>query len=100
MIKSSIIALAAVAAIGSMAAPAFAISSAANSSGGAGVFGDGSAEYREFMADTILTRLQQSGVPATSVEEWGSLVRAFVTQPDGTEAMQFFAPDTLKPVAL
>lgn len=96
MIKSSLIALVAVAAMGSVAVPAF----ADTGSSGTGAFGEGSAQAREFAADTILIRLQQSGVPATSVEEWGGLVRAFVTQPDGSQAMQFFAPDSLEPVSL
>lgn len=99
MIKSSIIALVAVASMASVAAPAFAFTDTGSGSS-AGVFGEGSAEHREWMADTILTRLQQQGVKATSVEEWGGLVRAYVTQPDGTQAMQFFAPDTLAPATL
>jgi hypothetical protein len=98
MIKSSILALVTVVAMGSVAAPAFAYSDGPTS--GAGAFGDGSSEQREFTANNILVRLQQAGVPATSVEEWGNLVRAFVTQPDGSQAMQLFAPDTLKPVSL
>lgn len=97
MIKSSIIALVAVASMASVAAPAFAFTDTGST---AGVFGEGSAEHREWMADTILSRLQQQGVPATAVEEWGGLVRAYVTQPDGTQAMQFFAPDTLAPATL
>lgn len=63
-------------------------------------FGEGDADTREWRAETILVRLQDKGINATSVEEWGPLVRAFVELPDGTKDMQFFTPDTLTPVAL
>ena len=48
-------------------------------------------------ADSVLRRLQQQGVPATSVEEWDGLVRAYV-EVDGRQVMQYFDPDTLEPV--
>ena len=89
MMKSSLIALVTAATIAG-ALPAVA----------AAPFGDGDADSREWRAETILVRLQDKGVNATAVEEWGSLVRAYVEQPDGTEVMQFFTPDTLTPVAL
>ena len=93
MIKSSILALVTVAALGSIAAPAFADSGdSANDS-----LNTGSVET---VADSILVRLQQQGVQATEVEAWGGLVRAYVTQPDGTVAMQYFAADSLKPATL
>ena len=96
MIKSSILALVTVAALGSIAAPAFADSDeSANDS-----LNTGSFEARESVADSILVRLQQQGVEATEVEAWGGLVRAYVTQPDGTVAMQYFAADSLKPATL
>lgn len=53
-----------------------------------------------FDETTILARLQSQGVPATSVEEWGDYVRAFVPQADGSQVMQFFTNDTLAPVQL
>ena len=71
MIKKTIIALVAAASLAGVAAPAM-----------ADAFGDGSSEMREFTADSILIRLQNQGVNATSVEEWGDLVRAFVTLDD------------------
>ncbi len=94
MIKSSIIALVAVAALGSIAAPAFAVDS----------FGD--SDHSSFVgaqyinADSVLSRLHEQGVNASSVENWGGLVRAFVTQADGTQVSQLFTRDSLKPVAL
>jgi hypothetical protein len=101
MIKSTIIALVAVAALGGAAAPAFAEAVVAqNDLGNSGPFGSGPSEDRDWVADSVLSRLQQQGVQATSVEEWGGLVRAFVTLPNGNQAMQLFTPDTLTPVAL
>jgi len=91
MIKSSIIALVAVAAMGSVAVPAFAA---------AGDLGGEPKLENAFPADAVLVRLQQNGVPAVSVEEWGGLVRAFVALPDGGQTMQFFAPHTLQPATL
>lgn len=90
MIKNSLIALIAATTMIGAAAPAMAASA----------FGDDTPEMREFVADTILTRLQQQGVNATSVEEWGDLVRAFVTQADGSRTMQLFTAGTLQPVSL
>ncbi|GHA20886.1 hypothetical protein GCM10007989_15050 [Devosia pacifica] len=63
-------------------------------------FGEGSSDSREFAAYSILVRLQQSGVDATNVEEWGPLVRAYVRQDDGSTTMLFFEPDTLQQVTL
>ena len=49
--------------------------------------------------DTVLRRLQQQGVPATSVEEWNGLIRAYV-EVDGGQVMQYFDADTLAPVSI
>ena len=92
MIKSSIIALVAVATLGSIAAPAFAE---------AGVTTDSNhADGNYLDTDAVLARLHEQGVNATSVEHWGNLVRAFVIQPDGSQVSQLFTPDSLKPVTL
>lgn len=53
-----------------------------------------------FDSTTILARLQSQGVAATSVEEWGDYVRAFVPQGNGTQVMEFFTIDNLTPVKL
>lgn len=71
-----------------MAAPAF-----------AGAFGEGSSDMRDLKAWSILNALQNSGVNATSVEEYGDNVLAFVTTEDGKQKMQIFNPSTLAPVA-
>jgi hypothetical protein len=93
MIKNTLIALVAAAAIVGVAAPAMADNSGA-------AFGSGSSESREFTADNILVRLQQQGINATGVEEWGNLVRAYVTLEDGTQVMQLYTPGSLDLVTL
>ncbi|WDR07045.1 hypothetical protein PSQ90_06300 [Devosia rhodophyticola] len=89
--KKTIIALVTVASLAGVVAPAFASTSP---------FGDGNDSAREFAAETILTRLQDKGVAATSVEEWGDLVRAWVKTNDGKTEMKYFTPDSLTPVTL
>jgi len=89
MIKHTLIALATATALLGAAAPAM-----------AGAFGDGDADSRQFVSEIILNGLHDKGVNATSVEEWGNLVRAYVVQADGTETMEFFTPVQLQPVAL
>ena len=64
----------------------------------AGPFGDGDADSRDFVASGILSTLQQRGINATGVEEWGDYVRAFVRQSDGSIKMAFFDPIGLKQV--
>ena len=90
MKSSLVIALAAVAA---MALPgvAFAASSVEEST---------SSERTVFGQDTFTVEkaLADRGVNAERVEEWGSLVRAFVVQEDGKLAMQFFDRDSLQAI--
>jgi hypothetical protein len=80
MIKKSVVALATVAAMAGIALPAMASESTSG-----------------FDADYVLSELQAQGVNASRVEEWGTLVRAFVTTADGRQVMQYFEPVTLKP---
>lgn len=91
MFKNTAIALVAAAAVAGVAAPAMADTE--------GLF-TGSPEFQQFQQDSIVTRLQQQGVNATAVEEWSGLIRAYVTQADGTQTMQFFVPGSLQPVEL
>ncbi|KKB85102.1 hypothetical protein VW29_08080 [Devosia limi DSM 17137] len=90
MKSSLVIALAAVAA---MALPgvAFAASTAEEST---------SSERTVFGQDTFTVEkaLADRGINAERVEEWGSLVRAFVVQDDGKVAMQFFDAHSLQAV--
>lgn len=86
MSKNTIIALVTAASLAGIGAPAFAAQSLVNDS--------------SFDNSTIIARLHDQGVKASAVEEWGDLVRAYVTLEDGTTTMQFFSNDTLTPVSL
>lgn len=87
MIKNAMLAVATVAVIGS-ATPVLA----------AGAFGNGSPDDRDRRASLIQTKLNDRGVEAVRVEEWGGLIRAYVAQPEGGTKMQFFEPITLERV--
>lgn len=80
MIKKSVAALVTTAALASIALPTMALETSSS-----------------FDADYVLNELQAQGVNATGVQEWGTLVRAFVTTADGRQIMQYFEPVTLKP---
>ena len=92
MIKTTLLALVAVAGVAGAAAPAYA--------GSYSIFGDGSDSMREMIADSIVLDLRAKGVNATSVEQWGGLIRAFVGDENGPQTMQFFVPGTLTQVYL
>ncbi len=89
MFKNAVVTLATVAALLGAVAPAMAVP-----------VETGSSEAREFVADRYLSELKRQGINATSVEEWGDYIRAFVTLEDGTQTMQFFTPGSLTPVDL
>ena len=83
MFKKSIIAISTIAMLGS-AVPAM-----------AGAFGDaGHADA----ADSFLISLQQRGVDAVGVSEWGDYLKATVTLPEGGTQFQYFDPDTFERV--
>ena len=86
IVKNTIIALVTAATLVGAASPAFAAQSLTSDS--------------SFDNNTIISRLNDQGVKASAVEEWGDLVRAYVTLEDGTKTMQFFSNDTLTPVSL
>lgn len=89
MIKNTVIALVATAAMLGAAAPAFADTA----------FGDNiTTEMRDFMQDSVVAQLNEKGINATEVEDWSGLVRAYVTQEDGSQTMQFFTPGSLEQV--
>ncbi|WIY52889.1 hypothetical protein O9Z70_15770 [Devosia sp. YIM 151766] len=90
MIKNSVVALVTAAALAGIAVPAMA--EAAPLSPPAPV----ESETSSFNADYVLYQLQSQGVNASSVEQWGSYVRAFVTE-DGRQVMRLFDADTLNP---
>jgi hypothetical protein len=99
MIKNTVIALLTAATLVGAAAPAWA---EPNTATGYDDFNGEELDQSGYdtAAQNIISRLQAQGVNATSVENWGGLVRAFVTLEDGRQVMQLFAPGTLEQVAL
>ena len=87
MIKTSLIALVAVASVSVAALPAYAESS---------VFGSD----QDFAKDGVIAELKADGINVTSVEEWNGYVRAFVTTDDGRQIQRFFVPGTLEPASV
>lgn len=101
MIKNTVIALVAAASLAGIAVPAFAASPEAVSvTESDTAFGSGSVEMRDFIAGSVLNRLQEKGINATAVEDWSGLIRAYVTLEDGSQVMQFFTPGSLEQVQL
>ena len=47
----------------------------------------------------VESALRERGVVASGVEEWGGLIRAWVSDGNGGTSMQFFDGDTLQPVS-
>ncbi|KKB76157.1 hypothetical protein VW29_20625 [Devosia limi DSM 17137] len=92
MIKNTLIALIAVAGVAGITVPAFAAPVLP--------YDNSDLAGSDWPADSVLARLQAQGVAATGVEQWGGLVRAYVTLEDGSQVMQFFAPDSLNRVSL
>ena len=88
MIKNSVIALATAAAFAGIAVPAMASTSLLETSNNG------------FDAAYVLAQLQDKGVNAASVEEWGDYVVAYVTDADGKQTLAFFTPTTLQQVNL
>ena len=87
MIKTSLIALATVAAVSLAAFPASAED----------LFGNGD---QDLAKASVVAELQRDGVNATSVEDWNGYIRAFVTLEDGRQVQRFFDADTLQPAAI
>ena len=87
MIKTSLIALATVASISLAALPAYAES----------VFGIGD---QDLAKANVATELRQAGYDVSRVEEWGGVIRAFITLDDGRRVNRFFDPVTLQPVSV
>ena len=99
MIKKTVIALVAAATLAGAAAPAFAEPTTAIGLDDSNGEESDQSSY-DTAAQNILSRLRDNGVNANAVEDWGGLVRAFVTLEDGRQVMQFFTPDTLEQVVL
>lgn len=88
MIKNSVVALVAAAALAGVVVPSVAAAPSKH---------DVEDKTESFNADYALSQLRSNGVNATGVEEWGFYLRAFVNE-DGRQVMRFFDPDTLSPV--
>lgn len=88
MIKNTVIALVTAAALAGVAAPAMAATSLLESSDS------------DFDAAYVLAQLQDKGVDADSVEEWGDYVVARVIDANGKQSVIFFQPTTLEQVNL
>lgn len=88
MIKNTVIALVTAAALAGVAAPAMAATSLLETS------------ENGFDAAYVLAQLQDKGIDADSVEEWGDYIVALVTGADGKQSMVFFRPTTLEQVNL
>ncbi|HEV7718104.1 MAG TPA: hypothetical protein VGO70_03905 [Arsenicitalea sp.] len=91
MSKKSVIALATLAILAGAAVPAFAKDS---------IFGSGPVADQQDVQQGIVQQLNQKGIRATSVEEWGDYIRAYVTLADGTHVQEFFTPGSLQQVKL
>jgi len=52
----------------------------------------------DFNRQHVISSLQARGVNAQDVERWGSFIRAFVTQADGSVKSELFQPGTYAPV--
>jgi hypothetical protein len=87
MLKKSLIALAIVAAA---AVPAFAGTDA--------IFNSSTTDQLAYSKAVVINELQNKGVNAQDVDSWGQYIRAEVKLADGTQAVRFFAPDTLQQV--
>jgi hypothetical protein len=86
MIKKTILVATTLALLAGAAAPAFAENNES-------VFNNGAPSRTG-----VLQELNQKGVNATDVEQWGNYIRAYVTQPNGTQVMEYFTPGSLNPV--
>jgi len=51
-----------------------------------------------FNKDNAIVSLQARGVQVQDVERWGTFIRAFVKQPDGSVKSELFQRDTFAPV--
>lgn len=87
--NKKIVTLISAAALAAIAVPAMAAPSLENGDRGFGF------EYQHKLAV-----LNEQGIKATSIEEWGdNVLRAFVVTDNGHQVMKFFDKDTLAPLS-
>ena len=87
MIKTSLIALAAVASVSLAALPAYADAYVSGAD-------------QDLTKARVISELKADGINVTDVEDWGGYVRAYVTLEDGRQVQRFFDADTLQPAAI
>jgi hypothetical protein len=87
MIKNTVIALVTAAALAGVTAPAMATSLVSSSD-------------NDFDADYVLAQVQDKGINASAVEEWGDYIVASVTDETGKQTRIFLTPVTLDVVNL
>jgi hypothetical protein len=95
MIKILMTVAAAGLALGAAALPAQASTLAANTVSPATCDSTYTVRHHEF---AIEQGLKNEGYNVSSVNDWNGCVQAFITKTDGSQAMAFFDPLTLKPV--
>jgi hypothetical protein len=88
MIRNTVIALVTAAALAGVAAPAMASNSLVSTSD------------NDFDADYVLAQVQDKGINATAVEEWGDYIVATVTDETGKQTRIFLTPVSLDVVNL
>ena len=59
---------------------------------------DNSDDVHGRSAFAVQSALRDRGVDTSGVEEWGNLIRAYVSNGNGGTTMQLFDADTLQPV--
>ena len=85
-------------ALGAMTAPTLAAPFCSGSSGIRFSITLGKKLTEREEAEFAMIQLRRTGVDATRVEFWNGCLRAFVRQPGGGEAMEFYDPETLERV--
>lgn len=88
MIRNTVIALVTAAVLAGAAAPAMASNSLVSTSD------------NDFDADYVLAQVQDKGINATAVEEWGDYIVATVTDETGKQTRIFLTPVSLDVVNL
>jgi hypothetical protein len=94
MTKSLILASVALLSLGALALPAQAKTAAVASANSILTCDTDTLSHND--ESNIASQLRAKGVNVSSVDAWHGCARAFVTRADGSQAMQFYDPDTLQ----
>jgi len=90
MNKLALSSLAALVAVVGLSAPALASSLTSS---------DTSPSDDNFNEEIVLQQLKARGIDASGLSDWNGVIRATVTQADGSSTFQYFEIDTLRPVS-